>query len=121
MIPDDVIQKVRERANIAEIVGEIVTLKRAGASLKGLCPFHGEKTPSFVVNPQQGTYHCFGCQAHGDSLTFIKEIQNLNFPEAVRALAARVGARIPGVAVGCLLGWPIGRFQDHFARFWARV
>ncbi len=94
MIPDDVIQKVRERADITAVVGEIVTLKRAGASLKGLCPFHGEKTPSFVVNPQQGTYHCFGCQVHGDSLTFIKETQNLNFPEAVRALASRVGVEI---------------------------
>ena len=88
------IQKVRERADITEVVGEIVSLKRAGASLKGLCPFHGEKTPSFVVNPQQGTYHCFGCQAHGDALTFIKETQNLNFPEAVRALASRVGVEI---------------------------
>ena len=95
MIPDEIIQKVRESANIAEVVGEIVTLKRAGASLKGLCPFHGEKTPSFVVNTQQGTYHCFGCQAHGDSLTFIKETQNLNFPEAVRALALRVGIEVP--------------------------
>ena len=88
------IQKVRERADITQIVGEVVTLKRAGASLKGLCPFHGEKTPSFVVNPQQGTYHCFGCQAHGDALTFIKETQNLNFPEAVKALASRVGIEI---------------------------
>jgi DNA primase len=95
LIPDDVIQKVRERANVTEIVGEIVTLKRAGASLKGLCPFHGEKTPSFVVNPQQGTYHCYGCQAHGDSLTFLKETQNLNFPEAVKALALRVGVDVP--------------------------
>lgn len=88
------IQKVRERADITQIVGEVVSLKRAGASLKGLCPFHGEKTPSFVVNPQQGTYHCFGCQAHGDALTFIKETQNLNFPEAVKALASRVGIEI---------------------------
>ena len=95
MIADDVIQKVRERADITEIVGELVALKRAGASLKGLCPFHGEKTPSFVVNPQQGTYHCFGCQAHGDSLNFIKETQNLNFPEAVKALASRVGVEVP--------------------------
>lgn len=95
MIPDDVIQKIRERADILEVVGELVTLKRAGASYKGLCPFHGEKTPSFVVNPQQGTYHCFGCAVHGDSLTFIKETQNLSFPEAVRALALRVGIEIP--------------------------
>lgn len=95
MIPDDVIEQVRERADVLEIVGEVVHLKRAGATYKGLCPFHGEKTPSFTVNPHQGTYHCFGCQAHGDSLKFIRETQHLNFPEAVRALAARVGVVIP--------------------------
>ena len=59
MISEDVIKTVKERADIVEIVGAVVTLKRAGASYKGLCPFHGEKTPSFVVNPQQNTYHCF--------------------------------------------------------------
>lgn len=95
MIPDEVIDQVRARADILEIVGETVQLKRAGAAYKGLCPFHGEKTPSFTVNPHQGTYHCFGCQAHGDSLKFIRETQHLNFPEAVRALAARVGVEVP--------------------------
>ena len=95
MIPDEVIEQVRARADILEVVGEVVQLKRAGASYKGLCPFHGEKTPSFTVNVQQGTYHCFGCQAHGDSLKFIRETQHLNFPEAVRALASRVGIEVP--------------------------
>ena len=95
MISEDVIKAVKERADIVEIVGAVVTLKRAGASYKGLCPFHGEKTPSFVVNPQQNTYHCFGCQAHGDSLKFIRETQNLSFPEAVRSLGRQVGIEVP--------------------------
>jgi DNA primase len=95
LIPDEVIEQVRARADILEVVGEVVKLKRAGASYKGLCPFHGEKTPSFTVNTHQGTYHCFGCQAHGDSLKFIRETQHLNFPESVRALAARVGVEVP--------------------------
>lgn len=95
MIPDEVIEQVRARADVLAVVGESVKLKRAGSSYKGLCPFHGEKTASFVVNPQQGTYHCFGCQAHGDALTFIRETRHLSFPEAVRALAAIVGIEVP--------------------------
>ena len=95
MIPDDVIQAVKERADILQVVGSLVTLKRAGATYKGLCPFHGEKTASFIVTPQSGTYHCFGCQAHGDSIRFLMESQHLKFPEAVRTLAAELGIPIP--------------------------
>ena len=95
MIEETVIQTIKERADLLSIVGEVVHLKRAGSAYKGLCPFHGEKTPSFTVNPQQNTYHCFGCHAHGDALRFIMDMQKLSFIEAVRTLADKVGVEIP--------------------------
>jgi DNA primase len=95
LIEEAIIQTIKERADILSIVGELVSLKRAGAAYKGLCPFHGEKTASFTVNPQQNTYHCFGCHAHGDSLRFLMDTQKLNFIEAVKILAQKVGVEIP--------------------------
>lgn len=94
MIPEDKVAEVRDRADIVAIVREHVDLKRSGTSLKGLCPFHNEKTPSFYVHPDRGFFHCFGCQVSGDAITFLMRIDGLAFPDAVRALAEKVGVEI---------------------------
>lgn len=89
------IAAVRERARIEEIVGEHVTLKPAGAgSMKGLCPFHDERTPSFHVRPPVGLWHCFGCGEGGDVISFVQKVDGLGFAEAVEHLAARVGVQL---------------------------
>jgi len=94
-IRHDDIALVRERAPIADIVGEQVTLRNAGGgSLKGLCPFHDEKSPSFHVTPSKGLYFCFGCQAGGDVIDFVRRIDHLEFNEAVEKLAARAGVQL---------------------------
>ena len=86
------VDEVKSRTNIADIVGERVSLKSAGVgSMKGLCPFHDEKSPSFHVRPQVGYYHCFGCGASGDVYSFLREMDPVSFTEAVERLAARVG------------------------------
>ena len=89
------IEAVRERARLEDVVGEHVTLKNAGVgSLKGLCPFHDERTPSFHVRPQLGYWHCFGCGEGGDVITFIEKINHLGFAEAVEYLADRTGVQL---------------------------
>lgn len=86
------VEEVKTRTNIADIVGERVALKSAGiGSMKGLCPFHDERSPSFHVRPQVGYYHCFGCGASGDVYSFLREMDHVSFTEAVERLAARVG------------------------------
>ncbi|UNK72282.1 DNA primase [Microbacterium sp. H1-D42] len=86
------VEEVKSRTNIADIVGERVALKSAGVgSMKGLCPFHDEKSPSFHVRPQVGYYHCFGCGASGDVYSFLREMDHVSFTEAVERLAGRVG------------------------------
>jgi len=91
-IREDDIAQVRELNRIDEVIGEYVALRRAGAgSVKGLCPFHDEKTPSFNVRPSQGTFHCFGCGKGGDVIGFLMEVEHLSFVEAVERLADRVG------------------------------
>jgi DNA primase len=95
VIPPEFIQQLLSRLDISEVVGAHVELKKAGANLKGLCPFHGEKTPSFNVSPTRQTYHCFGCGAHGDALKFVLEYQGLGFVDGVRELARRVGMEVP--------------------------
>ena len=87
MIPEHTEQAIKDAANIVDVVGRFVTLKRAGVSLKGLCPFHGEKTPSFSVTPANGLYYCFGCGKGGDAITFIMEHKKLTFLEALKYLA----------------------------------
>jgi len=86
------IDEVRSRTNLADIVGDFVTLKSAGVgSLKGLCPFHDERSPSFHVRPQVGFYHCFGCGEGGDVFTFLQKMDHVSFSEAVERMAARIG------------------------------
>ncbi|OHU66320.1 DNA primase [Mycobacteroides chelonae] len=94
-IPDRDIAAIRERTRIEDIVGDYVQLKRAGAdSLKGLCPFHDEKSPSFHVRPNHGQFHCFGCGEGGDAYTFIQKIEHISFVEAVERLADRISYTI---------------------------
>lgn len=95
MIPPGFIQDLLARADIVEIVGRHVQLKKAGINHKGLCPFHGEKSPSFIVSPTRQTYHCFGCGAHGNAVGFLMEHAGLSFPDAVRDLAQQLGMTVP--------------------------
>ncbi len=94
MIPDDKVQEVRERAAILDVIADYVSLRKAGANYLGLCPFHGEKTPSFNVNPGRAIFHCFGCGVGGNVFSFIMKMEGLSFPEAVKFLAKRVGVTI---------------------------
>ena len=94
-IPQAFINSLIERVDIVSVIGTRVELKRAGKSLKGLCPFHDEKTPSFNVNPDKQLYYCFGCGAGGTALTFLREYDRLDFVEAVETLAAIIGVEVP--------------------------
>jgi DNA primase len=97
MIPDDVITQIRDAADIVQVIGQHVQLKKAGRNWKGLCPFHGEKTPSFNVSADKGFFHCFGCQKHGDVFTFVMELEGRSFVEAAEQLAGRFGIAIPKI------------------------
>jgi DNA primase len=94
-ITDTVMAELRSASDIVQIIGEHTRLKKAGRSWKGLCPFHNERTPSFTVDREKGLYHCFGCGAGGDVIHFVRQIDRLDFPEAVEALASRFGVTIP--------------------------
>lgn len=94
-IPPQFIEELLARADIVEVVGRHVELKKSGSNLVGLCPFHGEKTPSFTVSPSKGFYHCFGCGAHGTAIGFLMEYAGLGFVDAVKELAARNGMTVP--------------------------
>ena len=98
-IPDDFIDAVLARTDIAELVGARVPLRRSGRELAGRCPFHEEKTPSFTVSPQKQFYHCFGCGAHGTAIGFLMALDRLDFREAVTELAQRAGMTLPEEAV----------------------
>ncbi len=95
MIPSAFVHDLLARVDIVEIVGRSVELKRAGSTWKGLCPFHGEKSPSFTVSPSRQTYHCFGCGVHGNAVGFLMEQHGMGFVEAVRDLAQQAGLTVP--------------------------
>ena len=95
MIPGQFVQDLLARVDIVELVGRAVTLKKAGINYKGLCPFHGEKSPSFIVSPTRQTYHCFGCGVHGDAIRFLCEHHGMGFVDAVTDLAQQVGMPVP--------------------------
>jgi DNA primase len=97
-IPDDFIDAVLARTDIAEVIGARVPLRRSGRELSGRCPFHEEKTPSFTVSPQKQFYHCFGCGAHGTAIGFLMALDRLDFREAVAELAQRAGMTLPSEA-----------------------
>jgi DNA primase len=92
---EEKVSEIRDRASILEVVSDYINLKKAGKHYKGLCPFHSEKTPSFMVNEEKQIFHCFGCGAGGDVFTFLMKVGNFSFPQAVEELAKRYGVRLP--------------------------
>lgn len=100
LIPEEIIQQVLDRTDIAEHIGSSISLKRAGRNWKGLCPFHNEKTPSFVVTPDKQIFHCFGCHAGGNVVSFVMKHERLDFVEAVHFLAEKAGIVMPELSEG---------------------
>ncbi|MEW6096794.1 MAG: DNA primase [bacterium] len=94
-IPEEIIEEVRNRTDLVEIISDYVLLKKSGENYKALCPFHVEKTPSFVVNPRKGIFHCFGCGVGGNVYSFLMKVEKMEFVDAVKHLAARCGVAIP--------------------------
>lgn len=94
-IPENLIEEIRQRASIVEVLSEYVSLKKVGMNYKGLCPFHSEKTPSFTVNLQKGIFHCFGCGIGGNVFSFLMRYKQYTFLEAVEVLAKKTGVRLP--------------------------
>jgi len=101
-IPESIIDEVRDRTNIVEVISQVVSLKKVGKNFKGLCPFHSEKTPSFTVSAEKRIYHCFGCGAGGNVFKFVMEVQNISFVDAVRQFAESAGVPIPNANKGNL-------------------
>ena len=95
MIPKQIIEEILSRTDLPALIGSYVTLKRAGSNMTGHCPFHSERTPSFTVFTASNSFYCFGCGAGGDAITFVKRIENLEYPDAVELLAKRAGIQIP--------------------------
>ncbi len=90
----DTVQQIKDKLSIVDVVSQYVKLERAGASMRARCPFHAERTPSFHVSPERGTYHCFGCNVGGDIFTFVQEIEGLDFKGALKILAEKAGVEI---------------------------
>ena len=94
---DDLIEEVRSRNDIVDVISDSVKLQKKGSSYFGLCPFHNEKSPSFSVSRQKQMYYCFGCGAGGNVFTFVMEYENFTFQEAVKSLADRAGVALPEI------------------------
>jgi DNA primase len=90
-IVDEDIARVRAATDFVAIAAEHIALKRVGRQYQGLCPFHSEKSPSFSINPEKGVYYCYGCQASGDVISFVRELEKLDFAQAVERLASKAG------------------------------
>jgi DNA primase len=95
LIPQDFIDDLIARADVVEVIGKRIQLKKAGREFKACCPFHDEKTPSFTVSPGKGFYHCFGCGAHGTAIGFLMEYEHMSFVEAIESLASIMGVEVP--------------------------
>ena len=93
--PDELIEEVRSKNDIVDVISGYVRIQKKGSSYFGLCPFHNEKSPSFSVSPGRQMYYCFGCGAGGNVFTFAMEYENLTFPEAIEFLAERSGVELP--------------------------
>ena len=94
-LSEDKVSEIRDRSSILEVVSDYLTLKKAGKNYRGLCPFHSEKTPSFMVNEEKQIFHCFGCGEGGDAFTFLMKAGHFSFPQAVEELAKRYGVKLP--------------------------
>jgi DNA primase len=94
-LPEEKVSEIRDRSSILEVVSDYVTLKKTGKNYRGLCPFHSEKTPSFMVNEEKQIFHCFGCGEGGDAFTFLMKVGHFSFPQAVEELAKRYGVKLP--------------------------
>src|SRR3989338_9292272 len=94
-IPPDLLKRIKDAVNMVDVVGEHVVLRKVGSNHTGLCPFHSERSPSFGVSESKQLYHCYGCKAGGDIVTFVQEIHGLSFIEAVQELAERGGVKLP--------------------------
>lgn len=112
LIADELINQVKDRVDIADIVSHHVSLTKAGQNLKGLCPFHQEKHPSFTVSPSRQIFHCFGCGAGGNVFTFLTRITGASFPEVVGDLARKVGVEIPESGVARHTAGPLNRLEQ---------
>jgi DNA primase len=123
VIPDDMVEEVRSRADIVEVISEFVPLKKAGREYKANCPFHEERTPSFYVVPDKGFYKCFGCGKSGDVFSFVMERQGMDFVEAVKHVASRTGVEVREVGRGREEEDPHRAFHEinAFARDWFRA
>src|SRR5262245_59034020 len=95
LFPQSFLDDLKAQTDIVAVIGDVVPLKKAGATWKGLCPFHQEKTPSFNVNRDKGFFKCFGCGVGGDVVKFVEMHQKVTFPDAVRTLAERAGLTVP--------------------------
>jgi len=109
-LPEAFLQELKARCDLSEVAASYVNLRHAGRNMVGLCPFHNEKTPSFNVFPENGSFYCFGCGAGGDVITFIRRIENLDYMEAIRFLAQRAGLQVPE-----------GSVDDGMSRLKARI
>jgi DNA primase len=89
------VQEIKDRLDVAEVIGNYMQLKKAGVNFKGLCPFHNERTPSFVVTPSRQIWHCFGCGEGGDVFSFVQKFENLDFAQTLKLLADRAGVKLP--------------------------
>ena len=96
LFPQRFVDDLKQHADIVTVIQDYVSLQKTGATYKGLCPFHGEKTPSFHVNRDKGFFHCFGCGVGGDVFKFLELHEKVGFPEAVKQLAQRFGVPLPG-------------------------
>lgn len=126
LIPQTFIDELIARADIVEVIGSRVALKKAGREFKACCPFHNEKSPSFWVSPDKQFYHCFGCGAHGTVLRFLMEHDRMAFPEAVEELATRLGLEVPQEANGASPGArradePLYELMGQVASFYAQT
>jgi DNA primase len=124
MIPQKVIEEIRERTDIVELIGSYLDLKKAGRNFKALCPFHSEKTPSFMVNPEKQIYHCFGCGRGGNAFHFLMDYEGIGFIEAVGQLARKLGIDIGPYAAGGDRGEklePYYRAMEYAAQYYRRM
>ena len=114
LIPAEFIEEINSRLDIVELISSYVILKKQGRNYVGLCPFHSENTPSFIVSPDKGIYHCFGCHVGGNAIGFLMAIENLTFPEAVEKLADRLGLQMPRQEISPAENARIKARKDYF-------